>query len=72
MAHWRVYRYEIMAQLFYNLEKTYNMEGHVFEEYVSKVLNLIGINSKVTRGSGDQGDDITSKFGNDTYAIQTK
>lgn len=61
-----------MAQLFYNLEKTYNMDGHVFEEYVSKMLNLIGINSKVTRGSGDQGVDIISKFGNDTYAIQTK
>lgn len=55
------------------LEKIDNMDGLTFETYCAELLSSIGYsNVSVTKSSGDQGIDVTAKFGNTTYGFQCK
>lgn len=50
-----------------------NMDGHTFEYFCAGILRQNGFNNiNVTRGSGDQGVDITAYKDGKKYAIQCK
>lgn len=55
------------------LKETDGMDGHDFEYWCADLLRQVGYqNVEVTRGSGDQGVDITDEKGGVHYAVQCK
>ena len=55
------------------LKETDGMDGHDFEYWCADLLRQVGYqNVEVTRGSGDQGVDITAEKGGVHYAVQCK
>lgn len=55
------------------IEETDGMDGHDFEYWCADLLRQAGYqNVEVTRGSGDQGVDITAEKGGVHYAVQCK
>lgn len=55
------------------IKETDGMDGHDFEYWCADLLRQVGYqNVEVTRGSGDQGVDITAEKGGVHYAVQCK
>ena len=54
------------------MDEVDNMPGLLFEEYVAKLLEHQGYNTRVTPASGDLGVDIVAQKGNVRYAVQCK
>ncbi len=49
-----------------------DMNGHEYEHFVSEIINELGYESYVTKGSGDQGVDVIAEVNNYKIAIQCK
>jgi len=63
-------KYNVRIESIFSID---GMEGHLFEEFCADLLRDNGFeNVSVTRGSGDQGVDVTAQIGGVRYAIQCK
>lgn len=54
------------------IEYSENFTGHEYEHFVSEIINELGYESYVTKGSGDQGVDVIAEVNNYKIAIQCK